>query len=262
MEFAEHVRESAGVGAVFARVEVAYLDGTPSIPDAVRSLVAAGLRPVLVAPLFLSPSTHLTEDVPGVLGLGVPDHVRRRLIGEGRNPLPPGMPLRLLDPGPLDDLLYANVCRRLALRTTERGEEGVVLCAYGSTVHHARWEALLHRLQRRILEEAGFRVAVHAYVGHVVGCSTGPTEAALRHVSAVAGVRRVHVVPLLLAEGRLHGEVIQAAVDSVVARGAPGLRVLYAGDAVLPDGDLAARIAQHALGEVGVFFAPQRGVEA
>ncbi len=260
-ELAEHVHESAGVGAVFGGVSVAFLEAAePRIPAEVRSLLAQGHRPVLVAPLFLTASTHLGEDVPGLLGQPVPEHVTRRLVGEGQDPLEPGLPVVQLDLGALEEVLLANVRRRLSLQSEETSSEGVVLCAYGSTIHHARWETLLQALGRRLVD-AGFGAARGAYVGHVVGLSPEPTAVAIRAVGASAGIRRVHVVSLLVSTGTLQEAVIQPAVDQVLAEGPP-YRVVYSSDSILPDGDLAARIARCALQAIGLFPAGDRGVLA
>ncbi|MGM0576284.1 MAG: sirohydrochlorin chelatase [Myxococcota bacterium] len=261
VEFRDHVAESPGVMDALATVDVAYLEGgAPSIPGAVNGLLEGGCPRVLVAPLFLTASTHLAEDLPGLLGLAVPTHVRRRLKGEGHTPLPPGLPVTLLDLGPLDELLAQNVQRRLSLRAREPSEEAVVLCAYGSSIHHARWEELLGRVGERLVR-CGWAWACHAYVGHVVGMSPEPTREAIARAGGVEGVRRVHVVPLLMGVGRLQSEVIASAVRDAGDE-ARGWRVSYEQDAILPDGDLAAHMGAVALCELGVFPTIDRGATA
>jgi len=206
---------------------------------------------VLVAPLLLTMSTHLREDLPGLLGLEVPEHVRRRLLGEGQQPLAPGLPLSLLSLGPLEEILAANVMRRLSLRCDVAQSEGIVLCAYGSTLHHARWKSLLERT-RDILKARGFGAIEHAFVGHVVSKSPEPTRHAIWRVGRMIGVKRVHVVPLLLGVTKLQTEVIASACDSV-RQEVGSFEVVFEPDAILPDGDLAARVAATALRELGVF---------
>ena len=251
-EFARHVHESAGVDALFGEVVAAFLESSnPSVPDAVTQVLERGASRVLVAPLLLTMSTHLEEDLPGLLGLEVPTHVRRRLQGEGHQPLEPGGAVTLLSLGRLEDLLEANVMRRLSLRCDADATQGIVLCAYGSTLHHARWERLLGRT-RKLLVKRGFGEVGHAFVGHVVAKSPEPTKAAIVRVGSAPSVRRVHVVPLLLGVTSLQTEVIAAACEDVVAS-APGFGVAFEPDAVLPDGDLAARVASVALRELGVF---------
>jgi sirohydrochlorin ferrochelatase len=251
-EFAEHVGESAAGTALFTAIEAAFLESsTPSVPDAVRSLLDRGASRVLVAPLLLTMSTHLVEDLPGLLGLDVPDHIRRRLRGEGQQPLEPGLPVTLLSLGSLEEILAANVARRLSLRCEALPTEGIVLCAYGSTLHHARWKTLLQRT-RVLLLQRGFGAVDHAFVGHVVSKSPEPTRQAIGRVGCAPGIRRVHVVPLLLGVTSLQTEVIASACAA--AKGdSGGFVVAFEPDAVLPDGDLAARVAAAALRELGVF---------
>jgi len=206
---------------------------------------------VLVAPLLLTMSTHLKEDLPGLLGLDVPEHIRRRLRGEGQQPLRPGLPVTLLNLGALEEILAANVARRLSLRCEADRSEGIVLCAYGSTLHHARWKTLLQRTQSLLLQR-GFGATEHAFVGHVVSKSPEPTRQAIIRVGRRHGVKRVHVVPLLLGVTALQTEVIASACIEA-SNEASGFTVVYEPDAVLPDGDLAARVAATALRELGVY---------
>jgi sirohydrochlorin ferrochelatase len=251
-EFAQHVGESAAGAALFSVIEAAFLESsTPSVPDAVRSLLERGASRVLVAPLLLTMSTHLKEDLPGLLGLDVPDHIRRRLRGEGQQPLEPGLPITLLSLGALEEILAANVARRLSLRCEAAPSEGIVLCAYGSTLHHGRWKTLLQRTQVLLIQR-GFGAIEHAFVGHVVSKSPEPTRQAIMRVGRAHGVTRVHVVPLLLGVTSLQTEVIASACEEA-RREARGFNVVYEPDAVLPDGDLAARVAATALRELGVF---------
>ena len=251
-EFAQHVGESAASTTLFSSIEAAFLESsTPSVPDAVTSLLERGATRVLVAPLLLTMSTHLQEDLPGLLGLSVPEHVRRRLQGEGQHPLKPGLPVTLLSLGPLEQILAANVARRLSLRCEVSQSEGIVLCAYGSTLHHGRWKTLLNRT-RELLKERGFGAIEHAFVGHVVSKSPEPTRQAIARVAHASRTKRVHVVPLLLGVTKLQTEVIATACQLARAE-AGGVSIAFEPDAVLPDGDLAARVAGAALRELGVF---------
>jgi sirohydrochlorin ferrochelatase len=249
--FALEVRGTHGVMDTFASVQPAFLEnGSPSIPDAVRVALSAGCPEVVVIPLFLTVSMHAGEDVPGLLGLPVPNHVRRRLVGEGQTPLVPGLPVRIAQLGDVEDLMFRNIVRRLELPSQEPAREAVVLCAYGSSIHHAAWDTLLHALRMRLMT-LGYGYACHAYVGHVVGLSPEPTAQAIISAGRMAGIRRVHVVPLLMAVSALQTSTIAAACRDGGKRGRTP--VIYAEDAILPDGDLAAHVALCALRAVGMF---------
>ena len=258
--FAADVSASPGVSAGFSVVQAAYLEHClPLIPEAVRTLLSSGCREVVVVPLFLSVARHAAEDVPGLLGLPVADHIRRRLLAEGKRPLAQGLPLRLVPLGDVQDLIFRNVVRRVSLQSTGPAHEAVVLCAYGSTIHHGQWEALMHALRTRLMRH-GFGYAAHAYVGHIVGLSPQPTADAIQESAKMAGIRRVHVVPLLMSKSHLQTQTIAAAVRDSERR--VRAKLLYSGDAILPDGDLAAHVGFTALRALGVFPSMGGEVEA
>jgi len=248
-DFARDVADSPGVADAFAAVEAAFVeDAPPTLPDAVRLALSAGCPEVVVVPLFLGVSAHVSEDVPGLLGLPVPDHVRRRLIAEGQRPLGPGLPVRITTLGPLVEILTRNVLRRTSLAVRAMGREAVVLCAYGSALHHDAWEALMHELRTRLMR-AGFGYACHTWVGHSAPPSL--VAEAIQDASRMASIQRVHVVPLLMAVSTLQTLAIAAAVNDVERRGRAN--VVYAADAILPDGDLAAHVGFRALEALGLF---------
>jgi len=259
-DFVRDVAESPGISDVFAVVGAGYLESTaPSIADACQAYLEAGASSIVVAPLFLTASSHQAEDVPAVLGLpGPAPHVRRRLVAEGVRVLPPGLPIKLARLGELADILSKNVCRRVALHAPsiddgrDRRRSAVVLVAYGSTLHHDQWEALMHDVRQRLLH-LGFGGVAHSYVGHVVQMSHEPTAQAIVAAAEQAGVQRVFVIPLLLAGSELQKGPISNACKATGERlHQAGIELYYAEDAILPDGDLAARVAMRALEALGV----------
>lgn len=259
-ELTRHVAESPGVATVFSSVTAGFLeDSKPPLPDAVEAALSAGAPEVIVVPLFLTASAHQREDVPGLLGLEVPNHIRRRLVAEGHRVLPHGLPIRLAPLGEVGAILHRNVVRRVSLEVRDPSREAIVLVAYGSTIYHDEWEALMHDIRRRLLQD-GYAGVAHAYVGHVAQLSPEPTYKAILHASQQAGVRRVHVVPLLMAVSELQTGPIAVACQAAFPKLAKAqVQLRYGNDAILPDGDLAARIAFVALEAVGV-VAPMLGV--
>ncbi len=253
-DFAEDVLRSPGVAEVFASVTVGYLENaSPTLSEAVERALKAQASEVIVVPLFLTASTHQAEDVPGILGVaGVPTHVRRRLVGEGVRVLRPGLPVRIQPLGGVAELLHKNVLRRIALEVRDKSHEAIVLVAYGSTIHHAQWETLMHDVRLRLLT-SGFGGVSHAYCGHVVQLSPEPTFKAILDAAQQASIRKVHVVPLLMASSELQSGPIavacQAAHPKLIKQ---HVHLRYALDAILPDGDLAARVASRALAARGV----------
>jgi sirohydrochlorin ferrochelatase len=252
--FVADVAATPGVRDVFASVTAAFLEeALPGLADAVDSQLALGVSEVIVVPVFLTVSTHLGEDVPGILGLpGTPPHIARRLAGEGIRTLPEGLPVRLAPLGDVRHLLHLNISRRLALQSRDRAHEAVVLVAYGSTIHHEQWEDMLHALRAALLTD-GWSSTHHAYCGHIVQLSPEPTADAICAVAHHAGVRAVHVVPLLFAPSGLQTGPIARGVALAAERlERQRVAIHYAADAILPDGDLAARAGHAALRACGV----------
>ncbi|HRE91458.1 MAG TPA: CbiX/SirB N-terminal domain-containing protein, partial [Myxococcota bacterium] len=260
-DFAEEVARSPGVAEVFASVATGYLESaSPGLAEAVERALASSPE-VVVVPLFLTASTHQAEDVPGVLGLPtVPSHVRRRLVGEGVRVLRPGLPITLQPIGDVAEILHKNVLRRTALEVRDRSHEAVVLVAYGSSVHHDQWENLIHDVRLRLLTD-GFGGISHAYCGHVVQLSPEPTYKAILAASQQAGVRKVHVVPLLMGPSDLQTGPITVACQAAHPKLAKQhVQLRYQVDAILPDGDLAARVAFYALAARGVTASALQGL--
>lgn len=261
-DFAEEVGRSPGIAEVFSSVTTGYLESaSPGLAESVERALAGGAPEVVVVPLFLTASTHQAEDVPGVLGLkDVPPHVRRRLVGEGVPVLRPGLPITLQPIGDVADILHKNVLRRTALEVRDRSHEAVVLVAYGSSIHHEQWETLIHEVRLRLLTD-GFGGISHAYCGHVVQLSPEPTYKAILAAAQQASVRKVHVVPLLMGPSDLQTGPITVACQAAHPKlSKTHIQLRYQVDSILPDGDLAARVAFYALAARGVTASALQGL--
>ena len=257
------VRESPGVAEVFSTVTAGFLEESqPPLADAVDVPLKAGASEAIVVPLFLTASMHQSEDVPAILGLPVPTHIRRRVIAEGHRVLPPGLPVRLQPLGDVAAILQRNVVRRTSLESRDPAREAIVIVAYGSTIFHEQWEKLMHEVRLRLLQE-GWGGVAHAYCGHVAQLSPEPTYKAILHAAQQAGIRRVHVVPLLMAVSELQTGPIAVACQAALPKlGKEHVQLRYAADAILPDGDLAARIAFVGLQALGVMAPMLRSLGA
>ena len=249
--FVRDVRGFPGISDVFSSVHAAYLEHSqPRVAPTVRLAFESGAREVIVFPLFLTYSVHAAEDVPAILGLPVPDHVRQRLVVEGHDMLAPGLPIRILEFEGKSDALVANVMTRVSGAEAPKSEEAIVLCGYGSTLYHEAWESLMGELRRRLMEQ-GYGYVGRAYVGHSVSNSSDPTEEAIMKAASMAGIDAIHVVPLLLSESGLqHGSIAQACgkVQTETTH-----EVRYKADSILPDSRLVSRVAGLALQANGVF---------
>jgi len=259
LELVQHVSESPGVRELYSTVTAGFLEESkPSLADAVESSLKSGAAEAIVVPLFLTASAHQREDVPGILGLESPPHIRKRLVAEGHRVLQTGLPVRLVSLGDVPEILHKNVLRRMALEVQHPSREAVVLVGYGSTIYFEEWEKLMHDVRMRLLHD-GYAGVAHGYCGHVAQLSPEPTFKAIMHASQQAGVKRVHVMPLLMAVSELQTGPIAVACQAAFPKLAKAhIQLRYTADAILPDGDLAARIAFLALEALGV-VAPMLG---
>ncbi len=259
LELVHHVAENAGIRDVFSTVTAGFIEESlPSLADAVEVPLKAGASEAVVVPLLLTASTHQVEDVPAILGLEGPAHVRQRLAAEGHRLLMPGWPIRIVSLGEVPAILHKNVVRRMSLEVRDPSREAVVLVGYGSSIFFEEWEKLMHEVRLCLLRD-GYGGVAHAYCGHVAQLSPEPTYNAIIQASQQAGVKRVHVMPLLMAHSELQTGPIAAACQAALPKLAKAhVQLRYTGDAILPDGDLAARIAFRALEAVGV-TAPMLG---
>jgi len=59
----------------FENIEIGLMEfNEPSIPTALKKIIASGSKKIIVVPVFLAPGTHTTKDIPTILGLLKDDH--------------------------------------------------------------------------------------------------------------------------------------------------------------------------------------------
>ncbi|MFR9673191.1 sirohydrochlorin chelatase [Streptomyces sp. TR06-5] len=179
------------------RVEAAFLEfDTPPVGRVLEALHGEGRREAVAVPLLLSRAFHARTDIP-------------RTLREAVSALP-GTEVRQADVLGPDPLLLTALEHRLfgAAPDTEPGRTGVVLAAAGSSDPTAleAVEGLAARWER----DAGWAAVRTAYAsGDLPG-----TADAVRGVRATAGVRRVAVVPYVIAPGRLPDRIAAGAREA------------------------------------------------
>ncbi len=134
-----------------------------------------------------------------------------------------------------------NLARRLSRLlgdpTTLRGASeriGVVLVGYGSGEFDREWHQFFTTLDRFVEHELGVDGATHAWCGHLVQYSPQPTTEAID--AMLAGHDRVAVVPIFVAYDPMFHETI---MGRAVQRSSCPERVIYSGDAILPEPEVA-----------------------
>lgn len=65
----------------FASISCGFLElAEPSIPDALRTLIAKGAKSIIVMPYFLSAGRHVSEDIPSEIALVDAEHPDVKII--------------------------------------------------------------------------------------------------------------------------------------------------------------------------------------
>lgn len=217
-------------------VRTAFMEYTePSIATQLKAFDRQGVEQVVLVPLLLTVSSHSFDDIPTICGLKSDAEVLAVLEKEGIACYKPRA--RVLVTPLLD---YPRIARNnLGRRLCElRGgacpyRDACVLVGYGDEAFNDAWDAFFKDLADYAVEELGVVGATTSWCGHIVRYKSGPTEEAIR--SALRGADRAAVVPMLVA----HDEMFQAKIiGSAVRQVGDPERVLYRGDAILPEPDV------------------------
>ncbi|ASW57964.1 sirohydrochlorin chelatase [Plantactinospora sp. KBS50] len=176
-------------------VRTAYLDHAGPRPGAVlRALQAAGHDRATVVPVLLTAAYHRRVDIPEAVaaaraaGLRIPVRVADVLGPLG---------------GPVDDLLVAAVCRRLAEAAGSAQTDALVLAAAGTRDAGARAEVA------RVADALAERTGLPCRPAYASAAAPSPAEAVSR--LRAEGARRVAVAAYFLAPGRLYAAAVGGA---------------------------------------------------
>ncbi|NKN33279.1 sirohydrochlorin chelatase [Marichromatium bheemlicum] len=231
----EHsVRDRITADGRVAEVRTAFMEYTePSISTQMRAFDEAGFDEVIVVPLFLTVSSHSLDDIPTILGMKADPKVMAKLAEEEIELYRPEARVTLTPMLDFSSLLKKNLLRRTQALAGETEDTGVVLVAYGDASYNQQWEALVGDIGRYLKLKAGIDTVAYSWCGHLVDYSPEPTLRAIEQVLELED--RAAVLPVLVAvDPDFQDEIIGTAV----AQSSDHSRVLYAGDAILPDAGL------------------------
>ncbi|ORW29859.1 cobalamin biosynthesis protein CbiX [Mycobacterium paraense] len=170
------------------RVQVAFVDVLGPSPSEVLSRAAAGGRPAVVVPAFLSRGYHVRTDLPAHLAASGHPHVT----------LAPAL-------GPSGEI--ARILADQLVKSGWRLGDSVVLAAAGTTDRRAR--ADLHVTATTLSAIVGARVRLG------FAASGGPSVDDAVAAARRGGARRVVVASYLLADGLFQQRLLASGADVV-----------------------------------------------
>lgn len=228
--FCSNLQQAVHGQSEIEEVSWCYLEhAQPTIPAALERHCAGQNRDIVALPLFLSVSQHVVSDIPNEIASIAPLAERRAgaTVYEFR-----GRRVVLLDPPPTLDLLVDNIERRVKRLNIPMAGNGIMAVFYGSKEYLRQWNHLAFNVQSRLLERFPHSQVNWGYGGEAVDFSPAPLAEALREMAQNAG--QIVVIPALVAVGVVQNEIIPAAIEQSQL----GDRIIYPGDAILPDSDM------------------------
>ncbi|MDQ5894516.1 MAG: hypothetical protein QG596_777 [Actinomycetota bacterium] len=241
-EASDELLSMPGIGAIRS----AFMEYTePSIATQLRSFDAAGFESVIVVPLLLTVSDHSYDDIPAICGQS---DDRAKIAELAAEKIEIYETRADLDFAPLMDfsgLVQRNVARRVRAITGRREEDGsdqrfgVLLIGYGSSEFEDQWNRFFAEVGSAIQHDLGIAHTGHAWCGHLVSYSREPTTKAIE--SMLQRVDRVVVIPVFVAYDPMFQKKI---IGRAVERCGASERVLYRGDAILPDPEVSRWVVE------------------
>ena len=216
-------------------VKTAYMEYTePSIATQLKKFDEEGYDEVIVVPLFLTVSSHTTDDLQNIMGIKanpeVLAHCKEDKIevykAKAKVVLTP-----LLD---FAGYLKKNVARRYKAISKDKGNEGVVLVAYGSTPYNQQWTELIQDIGKYLKLNAEVENISYAWCGHIVRFASEPTTNAINQILEME--QTAVVIPILVAvDEKFQGEIIPEGIKAVDGWEE---KITYKQDAILPDDNI------------------------
>ncbi|OHX67854.1 sirohydrochlorin chelatase [Flammeovirga pacifica] len=212
-------------------VRTAFMEYTePSIASQMKKFDEENYDRVIVVPIFLTISSHTSNDIPNIVGLANDPKVKEELKAEGIETYSSKARVTVTPLLDYPTVLKKNITRRAKALSNGSGDEGVALIAYGDAEFNQQWEEMVEDIGRYLKAQTGIGSISYGWCGHLVRYSSEPTKKAIDQILELE--ERAIVIPVLVAnDEHFQGEIIQNGVDMVEDQ----KRVVYKQDAILPD---------------------------
>ncbi|MDW7692920.1 CbiX/SirB N-terminal domain-containing protein [Flammeovirgaceae bacterium SG7u.111] len=214
-----------------ADVRTAFMEYTePSIATQMKAFDAEEYDRVIVVPIFLTISSHTSNDIPNIVGLANDPKVKASLKEEKIETYSSKARVTVTPLLDFPTVLKKNITRRAKALSNGSGDEGVALIAYGDAEFNQQWEEMVEDIGRYLKAQTGIGSISYGWCGHLVRYSSEPTKKAVEQILELE--ERAIVIPVLVAnDEHFQGEIIQNGVDMIEDQ----KRVVYKQDAILPD---------------------------
>ncbi|WP_063769019.1 sirohydrochlorin chelatase [Flammeovirga sp. OC4] len=215
-------------------VRTAFMEYTePSIATQMKKFDEENYDRVIVVPIFLTISSHTSNDIPNIVGLANDPKVKASLKEEGIETYTSKARVIVTPLLDFPTVLKKNITRRAKALSNGSGDEGVALIAYGDEEFNQQWEEMVEDIGRYLKAQTGIGSISYGWCGHLVRYSSEPTKKAIDQILELE--ERAIVIPVLVAnDEHFQGEIIQKGVDMVEDQ----KRVVYKQDAILPDANI------------------------
>lgn len=212
-------------------VRTAFMEYTePSISSRMKQFDKEGYDRVIVVPIFLTISSHTSNDIPNIVGLVNDPKVKASLKEEGIETYTSKARVVVTPLLDFPTVLKKNITRRAKALSNGSGDEGVALIAYGDEEFNQQWEEMVEDIGRYLKAQTGIGSISYGWCGHLVRYSSEPTKKAIDQILELE--EKAIVIPVLVAnDEHFQGEIVQNGVDLVEDQ----KRVVYKQDAILPD---------------------------
>ncbi len=237
--FCSNIRPTHEGDVGFDEVKWCYLEhASPTIQEALDHHCQTSENDTIALPVFLTLGQHVTVDIPCRV-----EEVAKLI--EWRDGIAyyecKGRSVRLLKPPPTADLLADNLSRRFKRLAGNEKNIGLMIVYYGSKKYISAWNHLAFNVQSTVMTQFPDIQVNWSYVGDAVDYSPDPLAQALSEMSRTTP--RIVILPAMVSVGMMQNEIIPSAIEQAALKD----KVIYQGDALLPDSGLEKRVIDYIL---------------
>ncbi len=232
MDLETKVRPAILANQAIQGIKTAHMEYTePSIATRLKEFDAEGFTDIVIVPVFLTVSAHTFDDIPTIIGQKTDPQSLETMKLEKIERYQPRARTVIAPNLDFTDVLKTNVLRRVRALSTNPGEEGLVLIAYGDATYEREWAALFDAVGAHVKQNTGITNYTHGWCGHLVHYSPAKTTEAVERILQTKS--KAIVIPVLVA----HDENFQIKIIGGGIAKVPEhqTRVVYRPDAILPD---------------------------